>query len=147
MDDHMREKIAALLSRVDDLTLATLRPDGFPQATVVSYVSDGLDIYFGTGANAQKAHNLARDPRVSGALTAPYKDWNEIEGLSFAALAHRITAADDMAKVGKMMFAKFPQAAGVTPPDVAMALFRLEPRVFSVLDYRKGFGHTELVGV
>ncbi len=26
-----------------------------------------------------------------------------------------------------------------------MALFRIEPSVISLLDYRKGFGHTDLV--
>jgi hypothetical protein len=147
MDDRMREKIVSILSHGTDLTIATMRPDGFPQATVVSYVADGLGVYFGTGAHSQKAQNIARDPRVSVAVTLPYANWNEIEGVSFAARAHRIAAADEIARIGQLMFAKFPQAANFVPPGSEMALFRLEPIVFSVLDYRKGFGHTDLVTV
>ncbi len=113
----------------------------------MSYASDGLDVYFGTGAHSQKAQNLARDPRASAAVTLPYKDWSGIEGVSFAALAHRVTDADETAKVARLMLAKFPQVANAVAPDSEMAIFRLAPVVFSLLDYRKGFGHTELATV
>jgi hypothetical protein len=45
-----------------------------------------------------------------------------------------------------MMFAKFPQIAKyAATPLGELALFRLRPSVISVLDYTKGFGHTDLV--
>src|SRR5580658_6038649 len=47
MDSAMHEKIVAILSRANDLTLATVRPDGYPQATTVGYVNDGVTLYFG----------------------------------------------------------------------------------------------------
>jgi nitroimidazol reductase NimA-like FMN-containing flavoprotein (pyridoxamine 5'-phosphate oxidase superfamily) len=47
------------------MTLATNRPDGWPQATTVGYVNDGLTIYFLCSPQSQKAANLARDSRVS----------------------------------------------------------------------------------
>ena len=41
---------------------------------------------------------------------------------------------------------KFPQAVEFEPPDdTEFACFRIEPKVISILDYKKGFGHTELV--
>jgi hypothetical protein len=43
--------------------------DGYPQATTVSYVSDGLTIYFGCGEASQKARNLARNTKVSLTVT------------------------------------------------------------------------------
>jgi nitroimidazol reductase NimA-like FMN-containing flavoprotein (pyridoxamine 5'-phosphate oxidase superfamily) len=42
------------------MTLATLRPDGRPQATTLGSVSDGLTLYFMCGRDSQKARNLAR---------------------------------------------------------------------------------------
>src|SRR4051794_28114815 len=42
MKQAVRETIIDLLSRCKDMTIATVRPDGAPQATVVSYVHDGL---------------------------------------------------------------------------------------------------------
>jgi len=44
---------------------------------------------------------------------------------------------------------KFPEAANYEPDDktVGVAFFRIEPTVVSLLDYKKGFGHTELFEV
>ena len=47
MDYALRNQIEAILEKGRDLTLATIRPDGAPQATTVSYVNDGLAVYFG----------------------------------------------------------------------------------------------------
>ncbi|RUW86899.1 pyridoxamine 5'-phosphate oxidase family protein [Mesorhizobium sp. M7A.F.Ca.US.010.02.1.1] len=38
-----------ILARCMDMTIATARSDGSPQATVVSFVHDGLLLYFGCG--------------------------------------------------------------------------------------------------
>jgi nitroimidazol reductase NimA-like FMN-containing flavoprotein (pyridoxamine 5'-phosphate oxidase superfamily) len=65
VDDEIRKKILALLDLHRIMTIATLRPDGWPQATTVGYANDGLTIYFLCGLNSQKAANLARDDRVS----------------------------------------------------------------------------------
>ena len=140
-----RQQIATILSISNDLTIATLRPDGWPQATTVSYVADGLSVYFGTWAKSQKAQNIEADPRVSVAVTAPYTDWGGIQGVSMAAYARRVTDTAELNRIFELMVAKFPQVGQfVTGGDVEMALFRLEPTVVSILDYRKGFGHTEL---
>jgi hypothetical protein len=45
------------------MTVATLRPEGWPQATTVGYVSEGLSLWFHCGLGNQKAANLARDDR------------------------------------------------------------------------------------
>jgi len=42
MDDAIKDKILRLLDAHRILTLATLRPDGWPQATTVGYTSEGL---------------------------------------------------------------------------------------------------------
>jgi pyridoxine/pyridoxamine 5'-phosphate oxidase len=40
------------------MTLATIRPDGFLQATMVYYANDGLVLYFATDLTSQKASNI-----------------------------------------------------------------------------------------
>ena len=42
MDKEIRKKILALLDQHRIMTIATLRPDGWPQATTVGYVNEGL---------------------------------------------------------------------------------------------------------
>lgn len=148
MTPDIHQDIVAILEAGKDLTLATLRPDGAPQATTVSYASQGLDIYFGCGQQSQKARNLARDPRVSATVDLPYRDWAEIRGLSLGGQATEVTDPDDLARIGLLFLEKFPELAQyVSTPAGEMAMFHLRPQVISVLDYRKGFGHNDLVQV
>ena len=63
MNEGLRRQILKLLSEHRIMTLATNRPDGWPQATTVGYVNDGLTLYFLCSPQSQKADNLARDDR------------------------------------------------------------------------------------
>jgi nitroimidazol reductase NimA-like FMN-containing flavoprotein (pyridoxamine 5'-phosphate oxidase superfamily) len=55
MDPRLKQEILSILDEANDMTIATVRKDGYPQATTVSYINDGLKIYFGCAANSQKA--------------------------------------------------------------------------------------------
>jgi general stress protein 26 len=139
-----RQQIASVLGVANDLAIATVRPDGWPQVTTVSYVADGTRIYFGTWSKSQKAQNIARDPRVSITVTAPYTDWGGIRGLSLGGHAVRVTEAAELSRVFELMVSKFPQIGQfLKADDVEMALFRVDPEIVSILDYAQGFGHTE----
>ncbi len=143
-----RERIVSILDAADDLTIATLREDGYPQATTVSFVNDGLAIYFGTWALSQKAQNIARDARVSVTVDLPYKSWDQIKGLSLGGRARLVTAPAELSKIGALMFKKFPQLKQFDASMGAeMALYRIDAEVISILDYAQGFGHTELATV
>ena len=150
MDEELREKILALLDQHRIMTLATLRPDGWPQATTVGYVNEGLTLWFLCGLESQKAANLARDDRVSLTIDHDTGKLMEITGLSMAAHAQAVTDRAEAEKVLRMLPLKYPEPQSVpiempTPDDVR--IFRVTPTVISVLDYSKGFGHTDLVTV
>ena len=150
MNDSMRQKILALLHGHRIMTVATLRPDGWPQATTVGYVSEGLTLWFLCGRDSQKARNLAHDDRVSITIDHDTPDMMAITGLSMAARAHRVTDRDEALKVLRMLPLKYPDAPPATaamkmPAPEEVALFRVVPEVISVLDYTKGFAHTDLV--
>ncbi len=148
MDSATHDKIVAILGGGSEMTIATVRPDGFPQATTVSYVHDGLTLYFGTAAESQKARNIGLSDKVSVTVNLPYDRTEEILGLSMGALAARVTDPAEIAKVGRLMLAKFPEGADFGPDESdSIALFSITPVVVSVLDYRNGIGHTELVAI
>ena len=148
MDPELTDEIVSILDAANDMTIATNREDGYPQATTVSYVNDGLTIYFGCAAQSQKAKNLARDSKVSLTVNLPYASWKEIRGLSIGGRAERVTDPQEVDQVSKLMFEKFPQIAAYAPAELEeIVLFRITPEIVSVLDYRKGFGHTDLVKV
>jgi general stress protein 26 len=148
MTSTERQMILSLLEQTKDMTIATIRPDGFPQATTVSFVSDGLKIYFGCGLKSQKAKNLSQNNKVSLTVNAPYESWSDIKGLSIGGVAELVADAAELKRVGALMLKKFPEISAF-PGNVAdeNALFRVTPRVISLLDYTKGFGHTNLMTV
>jgi hypothetical protein len=45
MDPGLREEIFSILKGAGEMTIATARPDGYPQATKVNYVSDGKGVF------------------------------------------------------------------------------------------------------
>ena len=148
MHEKIRKKILALLDQHRIMTIATLRPDGWPQATTVGYVNEGLTLYFLCGLDSQKAANLAQDDRVSLTIDHDTPDMMAITGLSMAAHAQAVTEPAEAEKVLRMLPLKYPEQIDLpvpmpTPEDVR--IFRLTPTVISVLDYSKGFGHTDLV--
>ncbi len=146
MQKELSDVIADILGRAADMTVATLREDGYPQATTVSFVNDGTTLYFGCGSGSQKAHNIERDGRVSVTVNLPYRTWDEIRGLSLAGIAEVVTDPAETARAYERMLAKFPQVKDFAPlEDAEMALVRIRPQVVSVLDYGKGFGHTDFV--
>ncbi len=148
MDNEIRSKILRLLEQHRIMTIATLRPDGWPQATTVGYASEGLTIYFLCGLDSQKAANLARDDRVSVTIDHDTPQVMDITGLSMAARAQPVTATAEGEKVLRLLMTKYPQQNSFPlpmPSPADVRLFRLTPTVISVLDYSKGFGHTDLV--
>jgi general stress protein 26 len=147
MDAAMRAFILDIMTAQPDLTLATLRPDGWPQATTVSYANDGLVIYFGTNRDSQKVANIRACPRVSATIDKPYEDWNHIQGLSMAASAEILTDRNEIDRAIACITRRFPQAAAWAGELANIVFVKLTPKVISVLDYTKGFGHTELIGL
>jgi nitroimidazol reductase NimA-like FMN-containing flavoprotein (pyridoxamine 5'-phosphate oxidase superfamily) len=150
MDNALRTKILELLDEHRILSLATLRPDGWPQTTTVGYVSRGMTLWFMCGKDSQKARNLARDNRVSLTIDRDTTDPMAIRGLSMAARALPIV---DEAQIRDVMLVELPKKypeyrSMMTDLDISgVAVFELRPEVISILDYSKGFGHTDQVTV
>ena len=149
MDRKLNDQILSILSDVDDMTIATQRADGFPQATTVTFVNDGLTLYFFTPEKAQKTQNIDKNNKVSLTINRPYKEWDEIEGLSMAGTASFVDDPEEKEKIGGLLFKKFPGLASYIPAydESDLAYIRVDPKVISVLDYKQGFGHNELVEV
>jgi nitroimidazol reductase NimA-like FMN-containing flavoprotein (pyridoxamine 5'-phosphate oxidase superfamily) len=144
MKRETRRLVLNLLARGETMTIATVRPDGFPQATTVAYASDGLTLWFACDRECQKVQNLARSPKVSLTVNGEGRDWGRVQGLSMGALAEVASGADarhGLALLGK----RFPPMAGLSAEERnATAVVKVTPVAISVIDYTKGFGHTEL---
>jgi hypothetical protein len=69
-----------------------------------------------------------------------------ITGLSMAARAEPVTDPAELSKAMSLLGQRYPEYAKFPMPKLEdIRVFRVEPKVISVLDYSKGFGHTDLV--
>lgn len=147
MNPHDRKLALDILSRSMDLTLASIRKDGTPHATTVSFVNDALVLYAAIGLDSQKAHNIRDQARVALTVNAPYREWSEIQGMSIDARAEFITDAQEVRDASDMLLSRFPQYARLLPdtdtlPWPGMLFIRIVPHAIALLDYTKGFGYT-----
>ena len=147
MELEQRQLILSILRRAATLTVATVREDGWPQATVVSFVNDDLDLYFGTAPHSQKMENIARDSRVSATVTPEHDRSKDIQAISLAAEAERVTDAGELLRVADLVLKKFPRPGPLAPAAVleGVAVVRLRPTIVSLLDYSRSFGQTDLI--
>lgn len=131
-----------------NMSLATVRPDGYPQATTVAYANDGLTLYFACDRNSQKVRNLRRSPKVSLTINKDWAGWKQVRGLSMGATAKILERPADTARAYALLARKFTGMKGLSAEDLAETVFvRVQPKVISMLDYRRGFGWTKLVRV
>jgi nitroimidazol reductase NimA-like FMN-containing flavoprotein (pyridoxamine 5'-phosphate oxidase superfamily) len=114
----------------------------------LAIVSEGLTLYFLCSPQSQKAENLAHDEGVSVTIDRDTSDPMAITGLSMAAYAQAVTDANEIARVLSTLPVKYPQYKAIAlPKPEEVRVFRLTPKVISVLDYSKGFGHADLVAL
>jgi general stress protein 26 len=148
MKDAFKRQIVELLDQHRIMTIATNRPDGWPQATVVGYANDGLIIYCLIARDSQKFANISRDPRVSLAIANDYPQPLQIKGLSIAARAVEAADPGEIEHVAEILLRRYPEYKVMPRPNPAVVpMLRITPEIISILDYSKGFGHTDLVRV
>ncbi|MET3665769.1 pyridoxamine 5'-phosphate oxidase family protein [Caulobacter sp. 1776] len=116
------------------MTLATVRPDGWPQATVVNYLAEGLSLFFVVARNSQKLVNIARDPRVAIALGTDAQ--GAAVGLSMAARVSEVNDPVRIQALNRRIWGD-PDDQRFTPhpSGVAVALLEARPVLVSLIDY------------
>lgn len=148
MKRQFKRRIIELLDEHRIMSLATNRPDGWPQATVVGYANDGLIIYCFVARDGQKFANVTADPRVSIAIANDYPLPLQIKGLSMAARVVVVEDPGETAHGMALLLRRYPEYKVMPKPDpAAVPMLRITPEVVSILDYSKGFGHADLVRV
>lgn len=145
MTPEQESRVLEILDGAQDMTVATVREDGYPQATTVSFVHDGPTIYFCCDPDCQKARNIGRSDKVSLTVNLSYESWSDIRGLSLGGRASIVADEAEMGRVFDAMAAKFPQIIDYTTEDERqnVSVVRVEPEIVSLIDYHGEFGHTE----
>jgi nitroimidazol reductase NimA-like FMN-containing flavoprotein (pyridoxamine 5'-phosphate oxidase superfamily) len=144
----VEHKAIEILGRHRLMTIATVRQDGWPQATIVGYANDELLIYFLISRFGQKFANIARDGRVSIAIGNDFEDPHDVRSVSIAAYASELVDGDQRRHAYELLKARRPALAGFPEPDFhKAALMRARCSIIAVSDYSQGFGHADVVTV
>jgi general stress protein 26 len=157
---RLKDIILDLLNANRVMSISTIRSDGWPQTTLAGYVNDGFFLYCFIARNSQKYANVLRDPRVSIAIGSDVSDPYTIRGLSLAARASLVDDHCEFDYVSALRLKRYPEYRTMPqpaadndaalriapkPPSETVALLRIAPEIFSVVDYTKGFGHSDLI--
>lgn len=144
----MEQKAVDILNQYRLMTIATLRPDGWPQATMVSYANDGLLLYFVVSRRSQKYANINRDSRVSIVVGRDFEEPSQIRALSIAANASEVRDPSQRERGIELVLQRHPALAKFGGPDLEhSAVMRAYCSIVTILDYSKGFGHADLLTV
>lgn len=126
------------------MALATVRPDGWPQTTLVGYANDGLTIYFMIFRTSQKFRNIAKDDRVSLAVGEEPPDIHLAKAVFAAARSAEVTDPIEREQAWQLLVRRHPNLVGRPMPENSVAaMMRAACEHVSVLDYTKGLGHTD----
>ncbi|MEU1389876.1 MULTISPECIES: pyridoxamine 5'-phosphate oxidase family protein [unclassified Nonomuraea] len=96
------DEVTAFLEGSRKVQLATINPDGTPHLVTMFYGLDEGRIAFWTYGKAQKARNLARDPRVSCLIEAG-DDYDQLRGVLVYGVAEQVDDRDRVLDIGMMI--------------------------------------------
>jgi len=130
------------------MSIATVRPDGWPQSTIVGYANDGWRLYFLIYRDGQKLQNIRSDNRVAVTVAHEPHLPQDIKAVYAGCLASEVTDLAEQARAWKLLAERHPNLMDLAPhlKDEAATMVA-ECRHVSVLDYSQGLGHTESLTV
>lgn len=144
----MQENAIEILNSHRLMAISTLRSDGWPQTTIVGYANEGLTLYFLIFRSSQKLANIRRDKRVSFAVGGDSKTLSQATAVYAAAHASELTKPEERARAWHVLVSRHPNLEGFEMPErTHAAMIKAVCKFVSVVDYRKGFGHTEEISI
>jgi nitroimidazol reductase NimA-like FMN-containing flavoprotein (pyridoxamine 5'-phosphate oxidase superfamily) len=126
------------------MTISTVRPDGWPQSTVVGYANRGFDIFFLIFRASQKFANIQKNDRISIAVAEEPRNMGELQAVYAGAHAGEITDPTERDAAWRLLMERHANLGGFQIPNASEAAFmRATCKYVSVLDFTQGPGHRE----
>jgi nitroimidazol reductase NimA-like FMN-containing flavoprotein (pyridoxamine 5'-phosphate oxidase superfamily) len=143
MHESIRDRILNFLASHNVMTLATVRPDGFPQTTMVYYVHSDLTIYFATNPDSQKAGNIGLNCKVSVAIAGETERAYKLQACYLSGTAKRLTDPRLVHHTQLKLFQAVPESKRFSPADPEkLAIYSITPVAISLVDFECGYGKT-----
>ena len=144
----MDEGAVEILDSHRTMAISTLRPDGWPQTTFVGYANEGLTLFFLIFRSSQKLANIRRDMRVSLAIGGDETELSQLTAVYAAAHAVEVIDPNERSRAWNLLVSRHPNLADFELPErTDAAMMKAACQYVTVLDYRRGLGHTEQLSV
>jgi nitroimidazol reductase NimA-like FMN-containing flavoprotein (pyridoxamine 5'-phosphate oxidase superfamily) len=126
------------------MAVSTVRPDGWPQTTVVGYANQGFELVFLIYRSGQKFSNIQHDDRIAIAVASEPIDFQHLQAVYANAHAKQITDEHERQEAWKQLMQRHANLAGSQIPEATEAVFmRARCEHVSMLDFTQGLGHRE----
>jgi len=140
----VEETAIRILNEHRIMAISTVRPDGWPQTTVVGYANRGFDLVFLVYRSGQKLTNIKHDDRISIAVAAEPADLHELRAVYAGAHAQEIEDEAERQEAWRQLMQRHSNLAGSQLPDSKEAvLMRARCKYVSMLDFTQSLGHRE----
>lgn len=144
----MQQPAIDILNANRIMTVATVRPDGWPQATIVGYANEGWSLYFLIYRDSQKFANITRDNRVAITVGSEPTEFHQIKAIYAGCEALELTDLGERSRAWNLLAQRHPNLTDLAPPQNAeVATMVARCRHVSMLDYTQGLGHAESLTV
>jgi nitroimidazol reductase NimA-like FMN-containing flavoprotein (pyridoxamine 5'-phosphate oxidase superfamily) len=140
----MEQPAIRILNTHRIMAISTIRPDGWPQTTIVGYANRGFDLVFLIYRSSQKLANIRHDDRISIAVAAEPAELDQLQAVYASAHAREITVESEREAAWRQLMERHANLAGSQIPEATEAVFmaaRCEH--VSMLDFTQGLGHRE----
>jgi nitroimidazol reductase NimA-like FMN-containing flavoprotein (pyridoxamine 5'-phosphate oxidase superfamily) len=140
----MEQPAVRILNANRIMAISTVRPDGWPQTTIVGYANRGFELMFMIFRSGQKFANIEKDDRISIAVCPEPTSIHELQAVYAAAHASQITDAAEREAAWRLLMERHSNLSGFKVPDQSEAVFMKAKCLYvSVLDFSQGVGHRE----
>jgi nitroimidazol reductase NimA-like FMN-containing flavoprotein (pyridoxamine 5'-phosphate oxidase superfamily) len=140
----MEQPAIRILNTHRIMAISTIRPDGWPQTTIVGYANRGFDLVFLIYRSSQKLANIRHDDRISIAVAAEPAELDQLQAVYASAHAREITVESEREAAWRQLMERHANLAGSQIPEATEAVFmRARCEHVSMLDFTQGLGHRE----
>lgn len=140
----MEQPAITILNANRIMTIATVRPDGWPQATIVGYANEGFRLYFLIYRTSQKFGNIACQPRVAVTVAHEPRELSDAKAVYAGCSVRELTDSAERRHAWDVLASRHPNLAHLAPPeDSEVATMVADCQHVSVVDYSQGIGHSE----
>ena len=137
-----------ILNAHQTMAISTVRPDGWPQTTIVGYANRGFDIVFLIYRTGQKWANIQHDDRISIAVATEPLELSRLQAVYAGAHAQEIVDEDERQEAWRQLMQRHANLAGAQIPEASEGVFmRARCKYVSVLDFTQGLGYREQLTV